>query len=203
MELTLLPLIDDQKCFETVRRLRWPTGVACPHCESMTVTKRGMDETQACRQRYHCGGCHRQFDDLTGTIFAGHHQPLRVWLLCLYFMGLNLSNRQIARELSLDEDSTHDMASQLREGIVARQPAVVLSDKVECDEVYVVAGHKGHPEAVYNKKDDHPSKAIKRSPRTRHVGQREASDIRDDSTRGDGRHADAGERQASHNRPTN
>ncbi len=120
MELTLLPLIDDQKCFETVRRLRWPTGVACPHCESMAVTKRGMDETQACRQRYHCGGCGRHFDDLTGTIFAGHHQPLRVWLLCLYFMGLNLSNRQIARELSLDEDSTHDMASQLREGIVAR-----------------------------------------------------------------------------------
>ena len=72
MELTLLPLIDDQKCFETVRRLRWPTGVTCPHCESMTVTKRGMDETQACRQRYHCGGCHRQFDDLTGTVFAGH-----------------------------------------------------------------------------------------------------------------------------------
>ena len=125
MDLTLWPLMDDQKCFETVRCLRWPGGVACPHCESMAVTKRGMDETQACRQRYHCGGCGRDFDDLTGTVFAGHHLPLRVWLLCLYFRGLNLSNRQIARELSLDEDSTHDMASQLREGIVARQPTVV------------------------------------------------------------------------------
>ena len=51
MELTLLPLIDDQKCFETVRRLRWPGGVACPHCESAHITKRGMDETQTCRQR--------------------------------------------------------------------------------------------------------------------------------------------------------
>ena len=59
-----------------------------------------------------------------------------------------MSNQQIACELSLDEDSTQDMASQLRDGIVARQPAVVLSDQVECDEVYVVAGHKGHPEAV-------------------------------------------------------
>lgn len=39
MELTLLPWIDDQKCFETVRRLRWPGGVACPDCESMAVTK--------------------------------------------------------------------------------------------------------------------------------------------------------------------
>jgi hypothetical protein len=25
---------------------------------------------------------------------------------------------------------------------------VVLEGEVECDEVYVVAGHKGHPEAV-------------------------------------------------------
>ena len=39
-----------------------------------------------------------RFDDLTGTVLAGHHQPLRVWLLCLYFMGLNLSNRQIDQE---------------------------------------------------------------------------------------------------------
>ena len=153
MELTLLPLIDDQKCFEMVRKLRWPDGVACPHCDSVQVAKRGLNETQPDRQRYHCGGCGHDFDDLTSTIFAGHHQPLRVWLLCLYFLGLNLSNRQIARELNLDEDSAHDMATQLRAGIVAKQPAVVLSGEVECDEVYVVAGHKGHPEAV-KKKDD-------------------------------------------------
>ena len=154
MELTLLPLIDDQKCFELVRKLRWPEGGTCPHCDSPQVSQRGLDETQHCRQRYHCGGCGRDFDDLTNTVFAGHHQPLRVWLLCLYFLGLNLSNRQIARELDLDEDSVHDMATQLREGIVAKQPAVVLSGDVECDEVYVVAGHKGHPEAVKKKGDE-------------------------------------------------
>lgn len=151
MALTLLPLIDDHMCFQTVREMRWPDGVRCPHCESPQVTKRGFDDTQKERQRYCCGGCHRQFDDLTGTVFAGHHQPLRVWILCLYFMGLNLSNSQIAQELGLDPDSTHQMASQLRHGILANQSAVVLSGEVECDEVYVVAGHKGHPEAVKKK----------------------------------------------------
>ena len=85
MALTLLPLIDDQKCFQTVRELRWPEGIQCPHCESRQVTKRGFDDTQQERQRYRCGGCDcgREFDDLTGTVFAGHHQPLRVWILCL------------------------------------------------------------------------------------------------------------------------
>jgi len=144
----ILNLIDDAKCFETVRRLRWPEGVVCPHCGSPHATKRGREETQAARQRYQCQGCQTKFDDLTGTIFAGHHQPLRVWILCLYFMGLNLSNAHIAQELALPPNDVQIMASQLRAGIVQRQPDVTLTGAVECDEVYIVAGHKGHPEAV-------------------------------------------------------
>ena len=151
MALTLLLLMDDQKCFGEVRRMRWPDGVRCVACGSSRVAKRGFDETQKERQRYHCSDCKREFDDLTGTIFAGHHQPLRVWILCLYFMGLNLSNSQIGQELGLDPDSAHDMATQLRNGILAKEPEVVLSGEVECDEVYIVAGHKGNPAAVKKK----------------------------------------------------
>jgi len=144
-------LIDDAKCFDTVRSLRWPDGVRCPDCDSAEVIKKGRDDAQPERQRYECRPCGRRFDDLTGTIFAGHHQPLRVWILCLYFMGLNLSNEQIAQELDLNPDDARRMTSQLREGIVQRKPEAVLSGEVECDEVYVVAGHKGHPEAVRKK----------------------------------------------------
>src|SRR4051812_15073666 len=153
MILHIQALIDDAKCFQTVRATRWPDGVRCPECDSAAVTRDGRDDTQPARQRYLCHGCSKRFDDLTGTIFAGHHQPLRVWIVCLYFMGLNLSNEQIAQELDLDPDDTQAMAAQLREGVVRRKPPVVLSGEVECDEVYVVAGHKGHPEAV-RKKDE-------------------------------------------------
>ena len=45
------------------------------------------------------------------------------------------------------------MTTALREGGVIRRPEVTLSGEVECDEVYVVAGHKGHPEAVRKKGD--------------------------------------------------
>ncbi|WP_162176608.1 transposase, partial [Deinococcus frigens] len=30
--LSLIQLLDDEKCFEVVRQLRWPDGVMCPHC---------------------------------------------------------------------------------------------------------------------------------------------------------------------------
>jgi hypothetical protein len=81
-------------------------------------------------------------------VLAGHHRPLRVWVLCLYLRGLNLSNRQIAQELDLAETDVQAMAEQLRLGLTAKLPPVRLEGEVEIDEVYVVAGHKGNPAAV-------------------------------------------------------
>src|ERR687883_433139 len=102
--VNLSSLIDDAKCYALVRR-----------------------------HRYRCRGCDSRFDDLTGTVLAGHHQPLRVWVLCLYFMGLNLSNRQIAQELDLRETEAQIMTEQLRSGLLAKTPAVRLEGEVEID----------------------------------------------------------------------
>ena len=66
-------------------------------------------------------------------------------------MGLNLSNHQIAKELDLNKDDVQQMTSQLRSGIALNKPEVQLSGAVECDEVYVIAGHKGKPEVVKKK----------------------------------------------------
>jgi len=146
--VSLSGLLDDAKCFALVRQHRWPTGVRCSCCDSSAVIRDGHDGTQPHRQRYRCKTCAGRFDDLTATVLAGHHQPLRVWVLCLYFMGLNLSNRQIAAELGLCASDVQAMTEQLRGGLVAKAPAVTLHGEVEVDEVYVVAGHKGQPEEV-------------------------------------------------------
>ncbi|MCK9175610.1 MAG: transposase [Desulforhopalus sp.] len=96
MKVNIQTLIDDVQCYATVR---WPEGRECPFCNSKKVIKRGYDDKEPARQRYECKECGKRFDDLTGTIFAEHHQPLKIWILCLYFMGLNLSNKQISTEL--------------------------------------------------------------------------------------------------------
>jgi transposase-like protein len=146
--VNLPSLIDDARCFELVRQHRWPGGVRCPHRDSAEIARDGRDEAKPHRRRYRCAACGARFDDLTGTVLAGRHRPLRVWVLCLYFMGLNLSNRQIARELDLATSDAQAMTEALRQGLTARTPAVVLDGEVETDEVYVVAGHKGQPAAV-------------------------------------------------------
>ncbi|WP_230296204.1 transposase [Deinococcus sp. 6GRE01] len=159
--LSLIQLLDDEKCFKVVRELRWPDGVNCPHCHAPYVVKQGRDDTQRFRQRYRCLNCQRKFDDLTGTVFAGHHQPLRQWVAflvraapmttldrCLYLMGLNLSNRQIAHELGLNEDDAQDMTRSLRQGVVDASTTPTLAGTVEIDEVYLTAGHKGQNDLV-------------------------------------------------------
>jgi transposase-like protein len=151
--VNLSSLIDDARCYTLVRQHRWPEGVRCPRCDSAAVARDGRDDSQPHRQRYHCTACGSRFDDLTGTILAGHHQPLRVWVLCLYFMGLNLSNRQIAQELDLNQSDVQLMTEQLRTGLVAKIPPVRLAGEVEIDEVYVVAGHKGSPAAAAKRGD--------------------------------------------------
>ncbi len=116
--INLSGLIDDAKCFALVRQHRWPDGVRCPGCGKDAVIRDGHDDVQPCRQRYRCKACSGRFDDLTGfnaalrhlppgdryaMVLARHHQPLRVWVLCLYFMGLNLSNWRGSVRLLLRE----------------------------------------------------------------------------------------------------
>lgn len=106
MQVNIQSLIDNARCYETVRNLRWPDKISCPHCccSNNNVIKRGKDESEPNKQRYKCKDCDKRFDDLTNTVFAGHHQPLKVWIIFLYFLGLNLSTRQIAKELNLNKD---------------------------------------------------------------------------------------------------
>ncbi len=118
--LNIKALVSNESCFQKVRELRWANGVICPHCDSSDVIKRGKSDSQSARQRYECKTCCKRFDDLSGTVLEGHHQPLLVWILCLYFMGLNLSNQQIARELDLNKDDVQAMTTQLREGLVKK-----------------------------------------------------------------------------------
>jgi len=151
--VSIQKLINQAECYAAIRKLRWPEGVECIDCHSKNIKCNGHPTHDPACQKYKCKDCGRRFDDLTKTIFSGHHQPIKTWVLCLYFMGLNLSNRQIAEELELSESDVYQMTTQLREGVEERIPEVTLSGTVEMDEVYVVAGHKGHPEEVKKKSE--------------------------------------------------
>ena len=168
--LNIQNLIDEAKCDETVRELRWPEGIRCAPCDSEQITQQGRDTTQPHRQQYRCQQGGRYVDALTGTVLAEHHQPLRIGMLCLYLRGLNRSNQQIAHALGLHKDDVQRMTEPWWDGVVARQPAPGLSGEVECDAVSGVAGPKGPPKAVKKRPSGAPA-AAEGGPGTRPAGE--------------------------------
>jgi hypothetical protein len=133
-----------------------------------------MHSTQRGRQRYECHGCGKQFDDLTGTVFEGHHQPLRVWIMCSYMMGLNLSNQQIAAELDLNKDEAQAMATALREGVEVKK-----AHHPEREGRGRRGLHRGRPQGASRggtpTRAQGAAAALERSAWTRHPGGREAA----------------------------
>ncbi|MBF0290463.1 MAG: transposase, partial [SAR324 cluster bacterium] len=51
LRLQLQNLLDADKCYSSVRELRWPDGVQCPHCYHTDVIKKGFDETEIHRRK--------------------------------------------------------------------------------------------------------------------------------------------------------
>ncbi len=167
-------LPDDAKCYETICQLRWPEEVRCP-----TVARRRLPSRAGVRPK------RRGRTIVVGAAFATSMirrrrcwRGIRVWILCLHFMWLNLSNAQIAQGLGASPDDVQRMTGQLREGIVARQPEPALS------------GHKGPPEAVKKRPPGAPAEGRARA---RHLGERKTPDLRDDPAGRRGGHPDAGE----------
>lgn len=131
MKVNLLKLMDENACYEFLREIRWADGVQCPHCSDLTIIKNGHDEVHKSRQKYECKNCGRGFDDLTGTIFSGSNKSLKVWIVCLYLMGLNLSNSQISSELDISYPTAQRMTKILREGIVKKSLIATLAAKLK------------------------------------------------------------------------
>ena len=113
--------MNEDACYNYLRGVRWADGVTCPHCNHDMVIKNGKNENHLSCQKYKCSGCNRGFDDLTGTLFSGSKKSLKVWIACLYLMGLNVSNSQISKELDITETTAGRMTKLLREGIAKKK----------------------------------------------------------------------------------
>ena len=129
MKLNILNLVTDEKCYAYLRAVRWESGILCPQCQGKEIIKNGRSSHNEWIQRYECKRCGAGFNDLSGTIFSQSNKPLKVWIIALYFLGLNLSNRQIAQELDMSEKTAQEMTTQLREGIVKKSLIYDLAQK--------------------------------------------------------------------------
>lgn len=114
--------MDDDWCYRTLRRCRWPEGPTCPWCASRRVTVHTR-AGRTPRLKYLCLRCRRTFTDLTGTIFTRSNLPLSTWFRGLSLLPVGLSTTEYARALSLKWDTARRMSRRLL--VAAGQPGLV------------------------------------------------------------------------------
>jgi len=154
-DMNLVKLIEDfhdeNSCREYLEELRWPNGLACPRCGSMSVSrilKRGQ---------FDCDSCRYQFSVTSGTIFHDTHLPLWKWFLAIYMMvesKKGISANQMKRSLKIAYRTAWYLCHRIRNAMSEHNPES-LNGIVEVDETLIGGkrknvghGYKGNKTAV-------------------------------------------------------
>jgi len=104
--------VDDDSCLEEIKRLRYPNGVKCRVCNTITLHYRVQG-----RMAYACKVCRTQVYPLAGTIFEKTTTPLRVWFYCLFLLTqtrATLSIKQLEHELGVTYKTAWRMYTSVR-----------------------------------------------------------------------------------------
>ncbi len=113
----------EQRCYDDLRRVRWPAGVSCPRCGGRRVSLHATS-VRSPRRRYWCNACARTFTDLTDTLLARTNLPLSTWWLYLRLAKQGLGTAEAARRLGVKWDTVAHMQRRVDRAL-ARQAGVI------------------------------------------------------------------------------
>jgi len=127
-----------------LREVRWPNGVRCVYCGSLSII--GWGWYRRVYRRYRCKACLRTFNDKSGTGFEYSRIPLNERLFITYLSGcLNVPLLRASIDVERGYGSVYRSFRRIMYAVerYVRCSMRMLSDAVEMDEVYVNAGLKG------------------------------------------------------------
>lgn len=125
------------EAFEVFRELRWGKGeeTTCPCCGA--VAKHYFLAT---RRQWRCRDCNHTFSVTSGTIFAFHKLPLKVYLAAIaqYANAVKgLSALQLARDLGVQYKTAFVLAHKIRESLIEQRDEAPLTGEIHLDGAYV------------------------------------------------------------------
>jgi len=159
--LTATYFSDNDKAREYLESLRWPHGVACPHCGA--IGDHYQLEGKAHRPGlWKCKDCREQFSVTVGTVFESSKIALSKWLTAVYLLCSSkkgISSHQLHRTLGVTYKTAWFMTHRIRHAMNDVSGGGLMGSggkPVEADETYVGRkpgrdkrrGH-GHKETVF------------------------------------------------------
>lgn len=136
-DVNLISLVErfhsEEKCRDFLEELRWPNGLACLRCGSMSVSRIQK------RGQYECNSCRYQFSVTSGTIFHDSHLPLWKWFATAYLMiesKKGISANQVKRTIGVSYKTAWYLCHRVRAAMTDGNPNL-LKGIVEVDETWV------------------------------------------------------------------
>jgi transposase-like protein len=129
--------------------IRWPKGIACPHCGSMRVKRIEAKSEKVRDGVIQCNDCKGQFTVTVGTIMHRSHITLRQWVQAFYSMcshKKSVSALQLQRNLGLHTyRAAWFLAHRIRAAMAGKTLAGMLHGDVQVDETYIGGKPKRSP----------------------------------------------------------
>ena len=113
---------------------RWPDGLCCPLCGSLSVQKRTTHPTMP----YRCRDCKRFFSVKTGTCMHASNLGYRKWAIAIYLMNTGIkgtSSLKLHRDLGITQKAAWHLSHRIREAWNKQNDP--FTGPAEVDEVYI------------------------------------------------------------------
>jgi transposase-like protein len=130
--------LSDAEAETTFRKLRWDTtdgAPVCPNCGSL--------DAYECRRpngslRFRCIGCAKDFSITSGTLFASHKLPLRMYLAAIAIFCNEVKGKSMlamSRDLGLSYKAAFVLGHKMREAMAAELKGRVMGGEGKVAEV--------------------------------------------------------------------
>ena len=136
--MTLLELYNkfptDEAAEEWFIETRWPNGIACPLCGSMSVQQRTTHPTMPFR----CRDCKRFFSVKTGSCMHASNLGYRTWAIAIYLMNTGIkgtSSLKLHRDLGITQKAAWHLSHRIRESWNKQNAR--FTGPAEVDETYI------------------------------------------------------------------
>ncbi len=153
LSILKIATMSDDEVQEIFKQIRWNATngePVCPCCGS--VEKHYYLKT---RSQYRCKECFHTFSVTSGTIFASHKKPLKIYLLAIALFTnavKSISALQLSRDLDVQYKTAWVLSHKIRESLMDYNEDEKFEGTCEMDGVYV--GHYIRPRNQIDKRVD-------------------------------------------------
>lgn len=139
-DLSLMKLFNmsEDEAFENFKAVRWSDTdgePVCPECRN--INEHYFLKT---RKQFRCKECNHTFSVTSGTVFASHKKPLKIYLIAIALFTnavKSISALQFSRDLDVQYKTAWVLSHKIRESLMLNQDNEKLSGVCEVDGVYV------------------------------------------------------------------